>query len=394
LLFPSACTGPTRPSSTSALGNFQPSFCPWRECPEHLRRRPGYRFLRHGFYSTQRRRRIPRFRCRCCKRTFSRQTFSVSYYRKRPELLRPVAAGLVAGSALRQIARSVDAAPNTVACISARLGRHALLLHARCLEQLRGRLDEPVVLDHLESFEFTQDYPFGVATAVGARSWFLYGLDPAPHGRAGRQSAAQRRRLHSRPRRQTHGRYAGSTRRVLDLLLRLLGTDTPLRLRTDAHTDYRRVIRDHAERHRIQSRHYPNPPRGGKGAKRSPRAVARDRAMFPVDLLHKILRHTLAHHRRETIAFPRRINAAMERLFLTAVWRNLVKKRSERRPEAATPATRVGLTEARWDWKRVLSRRLFYDRVELPEPWPLLYRRGWTTPLLVNNARHDLRRAF
>jgi len=309
-------------------------------------------------------------------------------------LLRPVAAGLVAGSALRQIARSVDAAPNTVARISARLGRHALLLHARCLEQLRGKVEEPVVLDHFESFEFTQDYPFGVATAVGARSWFLYGLDPAPHGRGGRQSAAQRRRVRSRPRRQTRGRYAGSTRRVLDLLLQLPASDSTLQLRADDHIEYRRVIGHHPERHRIQAHHYPNPPRGAKGAKRSPRAIARDRAMFPVDLLHKILRHTLAHHRRETIAFPRRLNAAMERLFLTAVWRNLVKKRSERRPDATTPATRLGLTDARWDWKRVLSQRLFFDRVELPEPWPLLYRRGWTTPLLANNARHELRRAF
>ena len=383
---------PTTP--VEHLGDFQPKFCPRSACPEHLRRRPGYRFWRHGFYSTRRRRRIPRFRCRCCKQTFSRQTFSVSYYLKRPELLRPVAAGLVAGSALRQIARSVDAAPNTVAGVSARLGRHALLLHARCLEQLRGKVEEPVVLDHFETFEFTQDFPFGVATAVGARSWFLYGLDPAPHGRGGRRSTAQRRRLRSRPRRKSYGCYTGSTRRSLDLLLQLPARDSTLEIVADDHMDYRRVIGHHPERHRIRARHYPNPPRGAKGAKRSARAVARDWAMFPVDLLHKILRHTLAHHRRETIAFARRLNAAMERLFLTAVWRNLVKKRSERRPDPTTPAMRVGLTDERWNWKRLLSRRLFFDRIELPEPWPLLYRRGWTTPLLASNARHNLRRAF
>lgn len=376
------------------LSDFQPPHCPWRECPEHHRRGPGYRFWKHGFYSTRRLRRVPRFRCRRCERTFSRQTFSVSYYSKRPGLLRPVAAGLVAGSALRQIARSVDAAPNTVARASARLGRHALLLQARCLEELRGKLAEPVVLDHFEAFEFTQDYPFGVATAVGARSWFIYGIDPAPHGRSGRISDAQRRRLRSRPRRKTRGRYAGSTRRVLDLLLELPGPDELLELRSDAHPDYRRVLGRHPRAQRIRARHYPNPPREPRGAKRSRRGVIRDRAMFPVDLLHQILRHTLAHHRRETIAFPRRINAAMERLFLTAVWRNLVKKRTERRPERATPATRIGLTDERWTWRRVLSRRLFHDRIELPEPWGLLYRRGWTTPLLTSNARHELRRAF
>ena len=95
--------------------------------------------------------------------------------------------------------------------------------------------------------------------------------------------------------------------------------------------------------------------------------------MFPVDLLHKIVRHTLAHHKRGTIAFTRRLNAAMERICLTAVWRNLVKKRSERSRDSTTPAMCLGLTDQRWSWKRVLSRRLFFfmDDVfygELPKP--------------------------
>ena len=376
------------------LTDFQPPFCPWPECPEHQRNSPGYRFRRHGFFSTSRRRRIPRFRCLLCRRTFSRQTFSVSYYRKRPELLRPVAAGIVAGSALRQIARSLDCGHNTVARIAAHLGRHALLLHARSLESLKGQLAEAIVLDHFETFEFTQDYPFGVATAVGARSWFVYGLDPAPHARVGRRSPAQRRRLRSRPKRATRGRYIGSTRRVLDLLLELRNPEHTLELRSDAHPDYPRALRDHPRRSRVRLARYPNPPRGPKGERRSREAVARDQAMFPVDLLHKILRHSLAHHRRETIAFTRRLNAAMERLFLTAIWRNFVKRRSERRPRAPTPATLLGLTDAVWNWKQVLSRRLFFNRIRLPEPWPLLYRRGWTTPLLPSNARHALNRAF
>ena len=116
--------------------------------------------------------------------------------------------------------------------------------------------------------------------------------------------------------------------------------------------------------------------------------------MFPVDLLHKILRHTLAHQRRETIAFGRRLNAVMERLFLAAVWRNFVKRRSERRPEARTPAMHLALTDAPWTWKRVLSRRLFVLREKLPAPWPSLYRRDWVTPTLPSNTRHDLARAY
>ena len=374
------------------LAEFRPPHCPWRDCPEHLRVRSGYRYKKDGNFSTRHRRRVQRFLCKTCGRGFSTQTFSATYYLKRPRLLPHVAAGIVAGSALRQIARSLDCGHSTAARMSARLGRHAMLLHARCLDELRGKLREPVVFDHFETFELTQDYPFGIGTAVGARSWFVYGLDPAPHGRSGRRSAAQQRRLRSRPRRATRGRHEGSTRRVLDLLLNL-GADAPITVRTDGHPGYDQAVRNHRRFRSIRLERYPNPPRGPRGAPRPREAIERDRALFPVDLLHKILRHTLAHHRRETIAFARRLNAALERMFLAAVWRNLVKKRSER-GDPSTPAMRLGLADRRWSWKRVLSRRLFFERIRLPAPCEILYRRHWDTPLLSANARHECRRAF
>ncbi len=121
----------------------------------------------------------------------------------------------------------------------------------------------------------------------------------------------------------------------------------------------------------------------------------RDAAMFPVDLLHGILRHTCAHHRRETIAFGRRLNALMERLFLTAVWRNFVKRRSERKPRPPeTPAMQRGLTDSPWSWGRVLAQRLFATRTKLPAVWQELYDRLWITPAVGNNRRHSLLRAY
>jgi transposase-like protein len=376
------------------LGAFQPAFCPRRDCPEHRRTTPGYRFRRHGTYSSRRRSRVPRFLCLTCRHTFSRQTFAVSYYRKRPELPRPVAAGLVAGSAHRQIARSLRCAPSTVTRLAARLGRHAILLLAHALTELGGKVDEPFVLDHFETFEFTQDYPFGVATPVGAHSWFVYGLDPAPHARTGHRSAHQQHRLELRPRRASRGGYDGSTRRTLDLLIFLGKSGQSVVIRGDGHPSYERAVAGHPAVVRLVLERYPNPPRGPKGTPRSARARVRDQALFPVDLLHKILRHTLAHQRRETIAFGRRLNAVVERLFLAAVWRNFIKRRTERRPERRTPAMCLGLTDLPWDWKRLLSRRLFFHRLRLPRPWSSLYRRLWTTPALPFNTKHSLARAF
>jgi transposase-like protein len=373
------------------LQQFRPPFCPREDCRHHTRP-DGFRYKKDGSYSVARGTRIPRYRCKACGKGFSRKTFSLRYYLKRPELLIPIAAALQAGSAHRQIARTLGCAPSTVTRLSARLGRHSILLMWRMLAELRGRLDEPIVLDHFETFELTQDLPFGVNTPVGARSWLVYGIDPAPHARAGRRSPQQERRLKTRAPRAKRGGYQGSNTRILDLLAPLRPPGRAMRIIGDGHPALDRAVSRSPDRDRIRLERYPNPRRGPKGSRRSPRAIARDRAMFPVDLLHSLLRHSLAAHKRETIAFGRRVNAIAERLFLAAVWRNFVKGVSERRGDPTTPAMRARLTDRPWSWARVLGQRLFPRREGLRGVWLELYRRDWTTPQLGSNTRH--RRVF
>jgi len=375
------------------LQDFQPRFCPWPRCAQHRRSSPGYRFFRHGYYATSRRPRVPRFRCRSCRRVFSRQSFATSYYLKRPELLAPVAAGLVAGSAHRQLARSLGCAPSTVTRLSARLGRHALLLQTLALGELAGRLHEGIAADHFETFEFTQDTPFGVLTLVGRASWFVFGLDPAPHARTGKRSVHQEARRRARPSRPRRGGYFGSFHRGLDLLVPLAPEGQSVSVACDGKTEYLDAARRHPARRRLSLEVHPNPVRGPKGSARSPAALARDRALHTVDQLHALLRHSRADHKRETIAFGRRLNAIMERLFLATVWRNFVKRRSERRPEPATPAMYLTLSDHPWTWRQVLSRRLFPRRSPMPPLWRQLYQRDWTTPVLDTNTRHRRRHA-
>jgi transposase-like protein len=374
------------------LQRFRPPFCPRRDCPDHLRTRPGYRCHIHGSYTSKHAAAVTRYRCLTCGKTFSRQAFSPTYYLKRPELLIPVAAGLVSGSAHRQIARLVDCAPSTVTRLSYRAGRHFLLVMGAALEALLGKPLEPIVLDHFETFEFSQDLPFGIATAVGQRSWFVYAIDPAPHRRSGRRTASQQRRVESRPARPRRGGYAGSTKRTINRLLRLDANG--LQLVTDDHESYRRTIRRHPQRERIKHEVHPNPERGAKGSPRSKKAIRRDRAMFACDLLHGLARHSMAAHRRETIAFGRRLNALVLRIYGFAVWRNFVKRRSERRKTDTTPAMQLGLTDRRWTWRQLFAWRLFPDRQRLDAVERELYEQRWTTPVLPANTRHDLRLAY
>jgi hypothetical protein len=92
----------------------------------------------------------------------------------------------------------------------------------------------------------------------------------------------------------------------------------------DDHPAYRdaRARLDDADRIRLEV--HPNPRRGPKGSMRSAAARRRDEAMFPVDLLHDLLRHSTAPHKREGIAFGSRINALIERLNVFLVWRNFI----------------------------------------------------------------------
>jgi len=276
--------------------------------------------------------------------------------------------------------------------LSARLGRHALLLTASALLEL-GEIPEHLVADHFEMFVRTQDYPVGVATVVGARSWFVYALDPAPHARTGRRSAVQEEKRKARPPQPSRGGYTGSMSRVLAALLHFFPETPPIRLVTDGHEAYVRAVARPRFHGRVHHAAFPNPKRGPKGSPRSAAARERDRAMFPNDLWHMLLRHSEAHHRRETIAFGRRTNAILERLYLAAAWRNFVKGVSERKPDPTTPAMRLGLTSEPWTWPRVLARRLFPGRLRLPKSWLEVYRRDWITPG-GPNAPHDLALAY
>jgi hypothetical protein len=374
------------------LQRFRPPFCPRRECPDHLRTWPGYRAHIHGYYPRRRGKAEIRFLCLTCHKTFSRKAFSPTYYLKRPELLIPIAAGLVSGSAHRQIARLLDCAASTVTRQSYRCGRHCLLVMHAALEALRSKPLEPIVFDHFETFEFSQDLPFGIGTAVGQHSWFVYGVDPAPHRRSGRRTARQQRRVEARPKRPRHGGYTGSTKRTIDRLMRLPAEG--LHLVTDDHASYRRIIQRHPRRERIRHEVHPNPERGAKGSTRSQRAIRRDRAMFACDLLHGLARHSMAAHRRETIAFGRRLNALILRFYGFAVWRNFIKRRSERRGVDTTPAMQIGLTNRRWTWRQMFAWRRFPDRNWLDPFERLLYEQGWSTPVLHANALHTLRLAY
>ena len=155
------------PGSTGWL----PPHCPNPNCTQFKAFRDRRAFKRKGFFLRSRSpQRIQRFTCLVCKRHFSAQTFSTTYWQKRPDLAGRLLMMVVGCMGNRQIARALGCSPSTVAHHVARLGRHCLLVQARELAKISVR---EIVIDGFETFEWSQYFPFHHNVAVDVDSGYF-----------------------------------------------------------------------------------------------------------------------------------------------------------------------------------------------------------------------------
>ena len=336
--------------------------------------------MRDGFFSRLAApHRIQRFRCCHCRRRFSEQTFRTSYWLKRPELLLPVLHALLSCSALRQIARAQDASPQTILLHANRLGRHCLLFHEQ--HRPRGPLTEPVALDGFESFEHSQFYPTRYHVVAGKVSHFFYGFTESELRRSGRMTREQKRRRAELEQKLGRPDPRSTEKEVAALLGLLCPEPQEVTLHTDEHTDYPLALK--RLRH-LQVSHHTISSRAARTT-RNP--------LFSINLLDLLIRHSGANHKRETIAFAKRRQMAIWRLWLMLVWRNYMKWVSERRRKS-TAAMRLGICAGKLRASQLLARRLFVSRVGLPERWRPYYWGRTATRVLPNGREHRLRYAF
>ena len=357
---------------------FVPPHCPNPDCRHHADPE-GWRYGPFGWFERKAKpRRIRRFRCRTCRRTFSTQTFDPTYYLKRPELQAPLFEGLVACSGFRQLGRSLKASGVTMQRQSERLGRHSLLyLQSR---GPRAPVTEPLVVDGLHSFEYSQYWPFELNVAVGGESGYTYAFTESELRRSGSMRPDQKRRRDELEAR--HGRPdPGATRKAIVALMKLACPKAQdLRVLTDEHQDYPPAFRELP--HRIDHERYS-----------SRRSRTFGNPLQAVDHLDRMFRHSGANHKRETIAFSKRRQNAMERAAVTITWMNFVKRRQEKDLDSPTPAQELGLTDHALGVAEILNRRLFVSLVPLPGPMKDVYWRRIPTRQIPNGRRHALHHA-
>jgi transposase-like protein len=358
--------------------SFRPPFCPRPGCDYH-RDSHGWRFKRAGFFERQATpRRIQRYRCLHCGAAFSSQTFSSTYWLKRPELLATIFPRVLSCSGYRQIARELAVAPSTVLRQVERLGRHSLLFQER--HRPRTPLGEPLAVDGFESFEYSQYHPVHFHVAVGAESHYFFGFTDSELRRKGRMTRKQKRRRAQLEAQQGRPDPRSIEREMAELIRLVARESERLQLRSDEHPAYPRALRRVAGvaiEHAVTS---------------SRRRRTPQNPLFAVNLLELLIRHGGANHKRETIAFSKRRQSAAERLAILQVWRNYLKSRSER-AQNETPAQWLGLVDRKLTPEDVLARRLFPSRIQLPARLARYYWRETVTRPIGEGRRHRCRLA-
>lgn len=354
---------------------FTPPFCPNPGCRFHADSGV-WRFKKKGFFFRHATpRRIQRYCCTHCGRSFSSQTFHPTYWLKRPELLSGLLLRVVACSGLRQIAREMEIAPTTVLGQVERLGRHCLLFHER--HRPKGPLAEPLVVDGFESFEYSQYHPLHFHTAVGAHSQFFHAFTDSELRRKGRMTVRQKQRRAELEAQLGRPDPRSIEREMAALIALVVPEQSAAEIRSDEHPAYPRALRRLEDRHlhhRVTSSKRPRNPQN---------------PLFPINLLDLLIRHSSANHKRETIAFSKRRQGAAYRLAILMVWRNYLKSVSERRQDE-TPAQRLGIVKRKLSVDDVLAERLFPTRIPLPDRLAQYYWRRVPTRTLANNPEHQL----
>jgi len=157
---------------------FKPLCCPYRACSQH--RAPTNNFyVRFGSYHPKcRPHPVPRFKCRHCLRTFSRQTFRADYRDQKPHLNAPLFSMIASGVGIRQCSRVLKLSAQCTEHKLRKIGRHLRRANLNLQGQLP--LDAKLHFDELESYEGERSTrPLSIPMLIESRTRFIIWAESA-----------------------------------------------------------------------------------------------------------------------------------------------------------------------------------------------------------------------
>lgn len=309
---------------------FDPPRCPYPPCRSHRRPSRDF-FVRRGWYRARcRAERIPRFRCKSCKRTFSRQTFRHDYRDKRPQTNAPLFRLLVSSVSLRQAGRMLGLDIRAVVQKLAKLGRTCDGLLANLVPRLP--VGRTLVMDEEETFEGAGIRTLTVPIVIDRESTFVLAYDAAPIRRLARAGSARRAR-------QDHAERSGrrpdrSSECVAGVVARIaakLPSDAPVVVHTDEKPSYGPTLRRLLGRRLVHVRTSGKLPRDGANP------------LAPINRAIAMGRDNCARLRRDTWSGSKKREFLVSQLHLFAAYVNLQRRRFNHDHAHRTPACVLGI---------------------------------------------------
>jgi transposase-like protein len=324
---------------------FEPPCCPHSQCSQHVRPAPGF-CIRAGTYSRKvAPHRVQRYRCRTCRRTFSRQTFRADYRDHRPDINAAMFLTAASGVGIRQACR--------VHAISLRCGELKLRKICRHLRRLnlnaRGTLEPGARFhfDELESYEGQRNArPLTIPVLIETESRFIVWAESETIRPRGKMTEKRRKAIEKAEER--HGARKDRSHRAIE---------RTLRRGAEMAEELPEVVLDTDEKSV-----YPTLAKQVFGEKRlvhnqtnSKLARTTWNPLFPINHCEAMLRDLMSRLRRETWLVSKTRRYLDLWLQLQMAYRNYVRVRFNHDRES--PAQRLGFMPRRLKAKEVLSWR-------------------------------------
>ena len=332
---------------------FRPPRCPWRHCAFHRRPEPDF-CIRFGAYRALcRAHDVPRFRCKGCGRTFSRQTFRSDYRDHRPDLNARLFLSLASGLGLRQTARNLGLTLRCTELKFRKIARHLRRLNLN----LRGplRAGTKLQLDELETYECRRNTrPLSLPVLIESTSRFVVWAESSTIRPRGKMTAARLEAIEEDEKRFgiRKDRSRRSLERTLARAADLCGRLEQVMLRTDEKSSYPGLAKRALGANRLVHL---------RTNSKLPRWTWNP--LFPINHPEAMARDLMGRMRRDSWLVSKKRRYLDLALQMFAAYRNYVRRRFNW--DEASPAQVLGFVSRRLSPGELLSWRQDWGRASL-----------------------------
>ena len=322
---------------------FEPPRCPNTACRQHVQPTPGF-YRRCGFYYPKCRTvGVPRFRCRTCKRGFSRQTFRHDCNDHRPETNVPCFMLLVSGVGLRQAARFLVMNPRSVQDKKRKMARTFGYLHGNLCPSLPS--ERTYLLDEEETYEGASIRPLTMPVLIEKKTWFVVATAVGSIRRLAKAGSARRAR---QERDELGGRRPDQSNECVRQVLSVLAQKAPrggVTLSTDCKASYATIAIGVFGERLVHETTLGTLLRNTKNP------------LFAINTTLAMTRDNCGRLRRRSWLVTKKAERLQNHLQLFMIYRNYVRRRFNRDKESDTPAKFLGLLPRNLHPQEVLAWR-------------------------------------